>query len=555
MTMPDANVLDRPVGGEANAVARAAALAAWEAPQPMVEWVEYRSAGRLLIIGAADEAWPLAKALGGTLACSVLATRRPAGVPDAPPPAPTAYGKPHALTGHLGAFALQVADEAGAIVDAAVAFGAAGATHDLVLDLDPSPAIAREVPPLGYCHAADPDARARALRELPDMVGEFEKPRFIDYNADICAHGERGIEGCRACIDACPAEAPVSIGERIAVDYNLCQGCGSCTVACPTGAISYAMPPVADLLGSVRRMLAAYRSAGGATPVLALHGAAFDAPALARLPAHVLPVQVEDTGSVGLDAWFAMLAFGARQLWLLADPHTAPTLLETTRAQIAIAGVILAGLGDPAADRRVRLLVGSDTAGDAEVPPALVAEPATFAALGTKREVFRMALAHLRPPSESVPAAIPLPGHAAFGAIEVNGDACTLCMACVSVCPASAVQGGGDQPKLWFREDNCVQCGLCEKACPEDAITLVPRLDFASHLQPQRRLLHEEIMQVCLGCGKPFTTHKMVVRMQEKLQDHWMFGNPAARRILLMCDDCRIKAVFADDSPIRPHPK
>lgn len=534
--------------------ARAAALAAFIAPQPVVQWVEYKSIGRLLIIGPADEAWPLSKALATRLDCTVLATRRPAEPPESAPPVRTAYGTVHTLTGYLGAFKLEVETEAGVFAQNESVFGAGHPGYDLVLDLQAEPAIKRGVPPLGYHHAADPATREHALRELPDMVGEFEKPRFIDYNADICAHGERGLEGCHACIDACPAEAPFSVGERIEVDYNLCQGCGSCTVTCPTGAITYATPPVGDLLGAVRRMLATYRAAGGTAPVVALHGDGYDMTVLEGLPEYVLPVRVEDIGSIGLEAFVTLLAYGASQVRLLVGAGTPSTLLDITRGQVDIASLVLAGLGDADADRRILLVTTPAAAQSADVPCALPGEPATFAALGNKREIFRMALAHLHQHSSAALERAPLPANAPFGAIKVNGDACTLCMACVSVCPASAVQGGGAEPKLWFREDNCVQCGLCEKACPEDAIELAPQMDFAAQLQPERRLLHQEIMQVCLGCGKPFTTHKMIVRMQEKLQDHWMFKNLEARKVLLMCDDCRIKAVFADGSPIHPHP-
>ena len=52
----------------------------------------------------------------------------------------------------------------------------------------------------------------------------------------------------------------------------------------------------------------------------------------------------------------------------------------------------------------------------------------------------------------------------------MDREACTLCMACASVCPAGAINAGGELPRLDFIELNCVQCGLCESACPEDAI-------------------------------------------------------------------------------------
>ena len=47
---------------------------------------------------------------------------------------------------------------------------------------------------------------------------------------------------------------------------------------------------------------------------------------------------------------------------------------------------------------------------------------------------------------------INLPAGSPFGRISVNGDACTLCMGCTSVCPAKAIKAGDEEPKLVFHE-------------------------------------------------------------------------------------------------------
>src|SRR5699024_5312906 len=132
--------------------------------------------------------------------------------------APTVHGKVRNLRGYLGAFELEIETATGAVIDDKQAFGLGDAGHDLVLDLQTSPALSREVPPLGYSHAPDTVAREQALHELPEMLGEFQKPRFVMYDADICAHGERGLTGCSNCLDVCAADAPFSLGERIEID-------------------------------------------------------------------------------------------------------------------------------------------------------------------------------------------------------------------------------------------------------------------------------------------------------------------------------------------------
>jgi ferredoxin len=60
---------------------------------------------------------------------------------------------------------------------------------------------------------------------------------------------------------------------------------------------------------------------------------------------------------------------------------------------------------------------------------------------------------------------------APFGAIELNVEGCTLCLACVSACPTGALSDNPERPMLRFTEDACVQCGLCKATCPEKVIT------------------------------------------------------------------------------------
>src|SRR3712207_5463314 len=93
---------------------------------------------------------------------------------------------------------------------------------------------------------------------------------------------------------------------------------------------------------------------------------------------------------------------------------------------------------------------------------------------------------------------------------------------------------------------SCVQCGLCAATCPEDAITLVPQVDFKAWDAP-RRVLKEEEPFHCVSCAKPFGTRSTIERVVRKLQDqHWMFSGSSGQdrvSILMMCEDCRVEAV------------
>ncbi|MDX1608518.1 MAG: 4Fe-4S binding protein [Halofilum sp. (in: g-proteobacteria)] len=522
--------------------------------------VDYRSQGRLLLLGPEAAVLDAVARVPADLDAYVLLTDD-AGPSLAHPDVGqlggrVRRGQPRALAGHLGEFRLAVADGDGER-DLAVAFGLEPEqAFDLVLDLGDPPLLQRQLDPPGYFRPGPSGDADAALRAAAALVGEFEKPRYFSYDPDICVHGARGQRGCTRCLDACATEAIRSVGERIEVDPYLCQGCGSCATTCPTGAIAYAWPPVEQLLERVREMLGRYREAGGSDPLVLFHDGEAGAAALAEwspdLPESVLPVTVEDAGSVGLDTWLTTLAYGAgRAVTLLPDTMPASER-DTTLEQVALGNAMLRGLDLPA-DRIATIAPGGRLDAIAETPPPLAAEPARFTALGNKREVVRKALLHLHAAAGAPTQVTPLPAGAPYGDVEVDGDACTLCMACVSVCPTQALNGGGEQPLLSFREDRCVQCGLCERTCPEDAITLAPRLNFGALAEPQAETRHQEEPHHCPGCGKPFGTRKLIERMQRRLGEHWMFGDAEARRRLELCEDCRVEAVLRDEGSIDPY--
>ncbi len=539
----------------AAALERARAIAA--TPTSLVG---YRSEGRLLIAGPGASAREAAARLQGSgIAVSLLVTDGAGSEGDDVRDAPATSGGERtihaplaAVRGHLGAFEVDVTAD-GSARPLAPSILTGNRPYDLVLDLGRTPAIRTEVPPPGYFAPAGDAARLEeALAAIPDLTGEFEKPRYFAYDPEICAHGARGQRGCTRCLDACPTSAIASIGERIQVDPHLCQGGGSCATACPTGAITYAYPPPADLTDRLRALMTTYRKAGGGTPVVLFHdgdhGAGWVDAYAPALPEHVLPFAVEEVGSVGLEAWLALLAFGAVRVVLLTHAATPPTVRATLDGQIQVADALLAGLGHgPGAVVRADAGAPAQMAAALAAGAPLVARPAAFAGVADKRAALRLALDHLHDQAPEARAETPLPAHAPFGQILVDTAACTLCMACPSVCPAGAVLAAGDRPRLDFVEQNCVQCGLCVQACPEDAIRLEARMVFDRERRAARRPLNEDQPFACIACGKVFGTTRTIERMLERLAGHWMFADkPEQLRRLRMCEDCRVKDMFRD---------
>ena len=211
----------------------------------------------------------------------------------------------------------------------------------------------------GYLRAdpGDPAAVLRAVLKARDLVGDFDKPRYIAFTADLCAHSRSQIVGCHRCLDLCPTGAITPAGDHVAIDAHVCAGCGQCAAVCPTGAAAYALPPADALMRKLRTLLTAYREAGGVQPVVLIHDGAHGTPlidALARfgdgLPANVLPLEVNEVTQVGLEAIAAAFAYGASALRFLirAKPrHDIAGLTQT----LALAEAILAGLGFGAGPR------------------------------------------------------------------------------------------------------------------------------------------------------------------------------------------------------------
>jgi ferredoxin len=540
----------------------AALLAASAEPAPDVAFVPLTSDGVTLIYGKNEQAIEAARLLKDHLDVTVLI--KPAA--DVAPPRATDFpvvkGTIRQAKGYLGAFELTVDDYAAPTPSSrselvfAPARNGATSRCDIVLDLSGGAALfpAADLRD-GYLRAdpGDPAAVLRAVLKARDLTGTFDKPRYITFTEDLCAHSRSKIVGCRRCLDLCPTGAITPNGDHVAIDAQICAGCGQCAAACPTGAAAYALPPSDALLRHLRTLLGAYREAGGRQAVVMFHDAAHGGElidALARhgdgLPANVLPVQVNEVTQVGLEAVAASFAYGASAVRFLnrAKPrHDLSGLAKT----IALAQPILAGLGfngervaaidtdDPdALGSALRAIASMDAA-----PKA-----ATFAAAGLKRDVVRQTLRELHAAAPAPADIVMLPQGAPFGTVEVNVEGCTLCLSCVSACPTGALSDDPEKPMLRFAEDACVQCGLCKAICPEKVISLKPQVDFRAATASSRIIKQEEPFD-CIRCGKPFGVKSSVERVAAKLEaSHWMFANSKKRLdVIKMCADCRVSAM------------
>jgi ferredoxin len=531
-------------------------------PMPPAPFVQLESAGVVLVCGRDETAVEAGNLLKDHLDVTVLIEPPAAIVPPRTGDFPVAKGTVRNASGHLGAFEVIVDDfaEVAPSSRGALMFGPsrdnARSRCDIILDLTGRSAFfpAADLRD-GYLRAdpGSPAAMLRAVLKARDLIGSFEKPRYISYDDKLCAHSRSGIVGCTRCLDLCPTSAIASVGDHVAIDASVCAGCGQCAAACPTGAASYALPAEDVLMRKLRAMLIAYREAGGEHPIVLVHDDSHGAAlidALARfgdgLPEHVLPFAVNEVTQVGLESIAAAFAYGASAMRLLlrARPrHDISGLLRT----MALADPILVGLGFGSGRIAAIETDDPDLLSEAlraipAMPPA--PRPATFRPLGGKRSVLRFALSELHGAAPDPVRIIALPAGAPFGAVEIDADGCTLCLSCVSACPTGALRDDPDRPMLRFVEDACVQCGLCQATCPEHIITLKPQIDFDAARAPALVLKEEEPF-CCIRCSKPFGVKSTIERVVAKLEGkHWMYSGSSQRLdIIRMCEDCRVAAV------------
>ncbi len=481
--------------------------------------ISYQSAGKVIVVGD-DDALAKCIELPATLDLGLISE---------------ASGK-ILISGYLGAYVVEVTDQHGNQV---------AHQGDAILDLNATPLLGREMLPPGYFHVPPGDwGNPELAAELADLQGEFQKPKYFDYDVSICAHGVNGKIACRQCIDACPAEAIQSLVDRIEVNPYLCQGGGSCTTVCPSGAIRYLYPSLRDNGKRLRDMLTVYQEQGGKRPIVLFHSESYSPEIYLQAYDNVLPIEVEELGGVGMDLCLSALAYGAMQVVLHVDEQVPRSSQSNLGTQVDWIQALLVGLGMD----RFRVTICSIDAPLPEIETTNGVDMAIHDMPPGKRNAIYQALDHLVANLKPTMDRVELPRSAPFGEAVIDAEKCTLCMACVGSCPGKALQDGSNRevPEVFFIESNCLQCGACVQTCPEDAITLQPRLLFDPEVRNRARALNSDTPFACISCGKPFAPTSVIHKMQEKLKDHYMFGNERAFDRLKMCDNCRVADIVQD---------
>lgn len=145
------------------------------------------------------------------------------------------------------------------------------------------------------------------------------------------------------------------------------------------------------------------------------------------------------------------------------------------------------------------------------------------------------------------PAAIALPAVGSpLGTIEVNKDRCTLCLSCVSACPASALQDNPQLPQLQLHRKELravrpVRYHLPGRRHHPAAAPAAHARACATAGAQRSQALGLRALQQALWHGEA------IEAMLGKLAGHAMFQGEALER-LKMCSDCRVIDLYSSQS-------
>jgi len=553
--------------------AKIAALLAEACLTPgLVETVPLSSNGTVLVYGSADIAMEAATMLRGRLSPVVVLTDIAHSLAPQQSDIPIFTGRINEASGHLGNYEIvfnQFAPINPSSKGALAFTDSQNDIHeqfDLILDVSDGPSLfpanqSRD----GYMKIASTDKAGlyKALFELSDMVGEFSKPRYSLVDEKKCAHARNRITGCTKCIDVCGVSAIISAENVASIDPYICEGCGDCSAVCPTGAISYSMPSLDHTHRRMQLLISTFVKAGGQEPILLVHDAVLGEEALnvlgqtgAGLPANVIPFAVNSISIMDHGLLLAAVAYGVSGVTLLA-PSSHYETAQTTKGEIGMACALLEGFDQDANRFHIIDHISPDyiEAELAKTSFAKAIKAMDGLAVGEKRQRNRRIFTHLQGSGTTI---LALPVGASYGQVVVDVAACSMCMSCVSACPAQSLRANQDAPILSFIEQDCVQCGICKLTCPEKAISLDPRLNL-DEAASSAQVLKEDKPAICTECGKTYGTQSSVDVIVEKLGKMPQFSNPEMLGNLRKCEDCRVIAIAGQNQPLeagaRPKPR
>lgn len=387
-------------------------------------------------------------------------------------------------------------------------------------------------------------------RELFGLLRPFYE--VIPY---VNSAGCPGSENCDLCQRACPVHAVIVRQRSVAIDPDLCSGCGDCVAACPQRAIVYPTFSLEQLDKEMEGLLGGEWALPG--PRMIAFTCQRCQPAYDRdadgcgCPDSMLPVALPCLAMAS--PWLILRAFdlGAQGVAVISSKGRCPSGFHPSRwaETTQFVQALLKSWG--IAPERLTAL---EATGLEEVEQKLV----TFA-----REVATLTPTRLRLcQPENLPAdGLLLPalvkgmneklapaaagviadGTVPFGRLELDARQCSGCGLCAASCPTAALTlaliGQGDSYQLLFQHDMCVACNACLEACPEKCLRVERVLELDKLGKPPVLVFQDNVVR-CRQCGSSIGPQAMRNRLGAKVAE--IAGIVRAQSEL--CPVCQVKA-------------
>lgn len=315
--------------------------------------------------------------------------------------------------------------------------------------------------------------------------------QWVPELAQQCVHEKTTLASCDACLDACPMQAIRYEGQGIAIDAELCDGCGLCAAACPTVNIQYPLSAAKGVLDGIKTLLLACEYSGATIPdgdggVACVH---------ALGERHLLGYYQQGFRRLILAKGFCSNCPRDPGVNLLADRVARINTLLLSRNVPAISCMDL-----DATNWSFCLSMLKPDGG-----PVV-----------SRRDFFRRAAAIVSEQAESAPGSVPqeqepwpmcLPipqagSQALYPFVPIlDAMRCNGCDACASLCPYEAILLSQPPAALDLGYElaaaRCTGCRLCLDVCDQSAV----RLDCDA---PQVQIKLSLVNAQCSACGNPF---------------------------------------------------
>jgi ferredoxin len=351
-----------------------------------------------------------------------------------------------------------------------------------------------------FITAKDEPTVNSSLSRREFLFGVFGRSQPRTDASDVPTVSDDSCEarfGCRKCVDACPAPDALQIqDDSLVLSKEHCVRCGICVGVCPVAAIQVSeMPEDAyrGLLSAIQRYPAPWK-----TLVITC-----DEGAVPKTP-WVDVEQVPEIGLIGL-RWLAMAASASIGATIIYCPDGACIGKEHVKRIVDLISSVT-----KTRPPSVYYLEGTEAAAEIDQINNSFHKregAAEFTANPWKNYVNAIANISIEDSQAR-----------GLGITDVKVvESCTLCNACVTKCPHSALEiVVGD---LIFDARECTGCGYCEQVCPEHAIALLERAGSAGF---ERKLIFSDETVRCSKCNTPYASIKMVRKIEAALDTNEM---------------------------------